>query len=779
MAIRIDLSAKQRKSPTSLVFEVPKELPPGRYGFWVRFEADDYPLQQHFCYMRPKSQSRPYDGLRRFAEMEFSPNEPGIAVGPWPRWRFVPPMPEVTLTVNGVTFSGRFNFWGDETAIQKLQALILAELPSSQSLMLELNWSDMRLQPISIAIHNSAKRKAKPIRTVLKDELRNSYPRLLFGSQALDDLRSRITSTHGKIWAEILRLRDNWQLEFTLTPESKTLPGPERLHVFDRVVISAFIAILTQNSQDFRLALQTFFDFLALASSADFEPMQIDTQAGETLFNACTAYDWLWQNFSSEQKAEAERKLFALAARVWDHLGYQRDDYAQAHFLGCSHGLLAFSFLFWEKHARAREWIEYFHGAFKWIVNMLPEDGFYPHGINLWIYEHLFLLRYLELFDHCADVNFWHKSAYWQQASHFRTATLSPDRQLSLTFGDPQYRVGGDAWMHFLIASRCQSAQAQQTGNTLQSIPPQGVDFRSVPPRRRVWEFLYLNPAIRPKATPPKPTFFADGGQIFYREQNDRDQLLITFRADSLLGKQRYKAGEWSGYGHSDPCNGSFLVMKNQAFLISGPGPVYRRDTALHNTLTFDARGQIGDSCTWAPEFVPENRFAKVIHQGEDARKNWLTADLAPCYLDFLGVKKCIRHFALIRPGLLVIRDDIELLEQREIQWNVHTYGEFAEQTNNGHFQCLISHQGERVKLYCLSPASVAYKTGFSEFVPAYPHSGERDSFLQLSVRHHAAQFLVLISLGGEALSWQLLPDDMKKSSQIAKIIYAGEEYIF
>jgi hypothetical protein len=62
------------------------------------------------------------------------------------------------------------------------------------------------------------------------------------------------------------------------------------------------------------------------------------------------------------------------------------------------------------------------------------------------------------------------------------------------------------------------------------------------------------------------------------------------------------------GYGHSDPCHGAVLVYRGGTFVGSGPGPLYRRDTALHNLVTIGGRGQVGDSCVWYPDFL-EDRF--------------------------------------------------------------------------------------------------------------------------------------------------------------------------
>jgi hypothetical protein len=607
---RLDLSnlaLLQRQ--TSAFISLP-ELEKGRYGFHILFDAKKYPLEQHLCYMQHKS-GLPPDELSelRFSEMKFDRKPPGVKVGPWSGWRGIPEMPKISIEIGQQSFQGRFNLWGDEFETGKVRLFVLVSIPDSTLNEVKLSWSDTRLLPVSLSIYPSNKIQPEPKPVQLRPELQNKYPRLLFSSSDLQSLRQKKDQSCQGIWNKIETLLYNWELPFEITPESKLLPGRERLHEYDRAIMAAFHAFITEETSSIQRARKAFASLLDLARNPNYEPMSIDTQAGECLFTLSLAYDWLLQFLSSDERNHFQEKLFFVAERVWQHLGNNREDFGQAHFLGCSHGLLAFSFLFWEQHPRVYEWTSYLRDVYEYVLTMLPEDGFYPHGINLWIYEHAFLLRYLEMFRHCAGLNYWDSTSYWKNTSLFRTISLSPDKKNGITFGDPQYRVAGDAWMHYLIASRTKSREAQALGNQLSKVPVEGVDFRNAPARRRIWEFLYFNPEIYPETDQKKSHEFPDGGQIFWRDQIQLKEWLITFKSGYPLGKERYHRGEWSGYGHSDPCNGSFLIAKGDSFSFCGPGPVYRRDTALHNTLTFNNHGQIGNGMVWAPEFIPDDRF--------------------------------------------------------------------------------------------------------------------------------------------------------------------------
>jgi len=775
--VRLDLSNLAFfRSQTSAIISLP-EIKKGRYGFHLVFDNKKYPLAQHLCYMQHKNGIR-LDELSDlcFSEMKFDQEPPGVKVGPWPGWRGIPETPKIRIEIGNDSFEGRYNFWGDEFETGKIRVFALVSISDLPVNQIKLNWSDTRLSPLSLDIYPSNKKRPKPNPVQLRSELQNIHPRLLFYPADLQSLRQKKDQSCQAIWNEIEILLNNWELPFKITPESKLRPGSERLHEYDRAIMAVFHALITEDTSSIQRAKEAFESLLNSALNPNYEPMAIDTQAGECLFTLSVAYDWLFKFLSDAERYDFQGKLFIVAERVWQHLGYDREDYGQAHFLGCSHGLLAFSFLFWENHPKVQEWAAYLRGVFEYVLTMLPDDGFYPHGINLWIYEHAFLFRYLELFRYCAGLNYWDESTYWKNTSLFRKVSLSPDKNNGITFGDPQYRVAGDAWMHYLIASRNKNSEAQDLGNQLANIPVDEVDFRNAPARRCVWEFLFFDSEIAPQNIQKQSCYFKDGGQFFWRHKIKSKETLITFRSGYPQGKQRHHWGEWSGYGHSDPCNGSFLIAKGDSFLFCGPGPVYRRDTALHNTLTFDNLGQIGDGMVWAPEFIPEERFPTIKCENNDSYDLVIT-DLTPGYLDFIGVKRAVRRFMVFPHGVVLIHDSIQLNWDREIQWNIHTYGAIAEATMSEKLKFHFSDGLEQAEMMVLLPENVLWRTGLSTFVPAYPNAGKRDRYRQLFKLDSECEFLILLKLADIQVKYDLdFPDKCDKLWRL-KLTIGTEEF--
>ena len=687
--------------------------------------ATRFPFERYCRYMRHKGGTHPHT----FPSMEFAANPPGLRLGPWPGWRGIPELPLLTLSCGTERTPVRATFWGDEIDRRILRGFCRITPESGRDVI--VTSADPDIVPLRILLYRTTSVRAHPIPVALKPDLSGVHPRLLITPSTLPALRERAAGSHASGWQMILDLLDSWDLPFARTAESKTVAGPQRFTGEDRVVVSAFIASIDPQEENISRARQAFLSYLEETGRPDFEPLTIDTQAGELLFVLCLGYDWLYALLTAGERERTRERLDRIADICRAYLGNERRDYGQAHYLGCGLGLLAFSFLFWEDHPGAAELAARLRGDLDCALSLLPEDGSYPHGINLWIYEFGFLLRWLELIRVCTGEDLWRTTSGVERASTFRAATLSPDALYGVTIGDPQYRVGGDSWCHSLIAARTGSPLAQSLGKLLQFLPHEGVDVRNVPARRRVYEFLFFDPSIAPADTLPQVEYFADGGQICLRSSD----AVFTFRSGPPLGVQRYRNGEYGAYGHSDPANGTFLLYRRNTFLVNGSGPVYRRDSSLHNVVTIDGRGQIGDSTVWLPDFFPPDVLAPPPAIRVDGTTIALSVELSGTFLPHLGVEQCTRALYVDLHRCIIGVDTVRCARARSIELNMHSWGNF------------VPVAGERGRVYSLpggvryillAPSGATDETGLTEFVPAYPNDGTRDHYLKSAV--HAAE---------------------------------------
>jgi hypothetical protein len=209
---------------------------------------------------------------------------------------------------------------------------------------------------------------------------------------------------------------------------------------------------------------------------------------------------------------------------------------------------------------------------------------------------------------------------------------------------------------------------------------------------------------------------FPDGGQVVVR----RGDTLVTLRSGAPLGRRRRAGGEVGRYGHSDPCNGAVLVWRGGTFVGSGPGPLYRRDTALHNLVTINGRGQMGDRCVWFPDFVEERMIPPEPVVTQRGQRVTLRCELAKAYLPHLGVVQHTRVIRIGADGSLEGSDEIVLRAPSDIAWHWHTWARVTRDDDKLH----LRGPGCRAWLELTGVEGARVKYEPEHFVAAYPHAG-------------------------------------------------------
>jgi len=330
-------------------------------------------LERYCRYARIRNSDTP----PTFLNTDYAVEPPGWRVGPWPGWRGIPELPQLTLQTGGQAVPGKYYFLGDEEITGELRVLFPCETGLGERLKLSI--ADDALRPVRGQVLDSLPAQADPVPVRLREELHGVHPRLVVVERDLVALRQDIRGPKAADWRRLLKLvRESWGLAYTTTPEGKVVSGPERLTGADRVMISALMALVRPTPARVSRATHTYMAYLRDTARPNFEPLGIDTQSGEVLYVLCVGYDWLHVHLTPAQRRRARAHLGRVAAVARRHLDPRRRDYAQAHYLGCGMGLLAYAFLFWEEDPPARAWAAELRGAFARVLHMLPPDGFFP-----------------------------------------------------------------------------------------------------------------------------------------------------------------------------------------------------------------------------------------------------------------------------------------------------------------------------------------------------------------------------------------------------------------
>jgi len=717
--VRLDSIELRHAEQAGIAGSVPAAVTGG--SLLVTCDASRYDLASLYRYAKLD----PGVSERVFSAFTFEKTPPGLRVGPWPGWRGIPELPIAALHYGERRSQGRWIFWGDELRSRVLRVVFRVESPLGDTgEMIEIESS---ISPFSAEFHPHEFPVVSPIPAPLSPGLAGEHPRLLFSRRDLDPLRAAASSGSDS-WRRLEHAL-SFPLGLVPTAEAKIPSDNERLSAEDALFLYAFGALMTEDESLIGSALAQFEKSLLDSGDLEAQPYSIDTQCGEALFLLSAAYDMLQHRLDERGRKRARKIIGTVAEHCARFLVPERTDYAQAHYLGCGLGLLAHSIVFDETDQRCGLRRAELRGAFAQVMRMLPSDGFYPHGINLWIYEHGFLLRWAELFHRCCGVDFWSATDYWPAASSFRASVTDSKGLTGVTFGDPQFRTGGDAWQHDLIAARTDDAPAAATPAFLRDQPVSGVDYRCAPARRRIYEFLYSHAESVPEKEAGIVLNFADGGQIVVRDK----RTLITIRSGAPVGRRRRGAGEFGGYGHSDPCNGALVLEREGELLLSGPGRVYRRDSSLHNVFTVNGMGQVGDSCVWAPDFMPDVFIPEEPVCETAGACIAVKMETGNAYLPELGVRRCSRAM-LTDPRRGILAVDRMLLERPElIEWNLHTQGDFINESFVPVPRFLLRRGEVRAYLAVLPGGPFKWTISESQYVPAYPNDGSADRHLRLS----------------------------------------------
>jgi hypothetical protein len=140
----------------------------------------------------------------------------------------------------------------------------------------------------------------------------------------------------------------------------------------------------------------------------------------------------------------------------------------------------------------------------------------------------------------------------------------------------------------------------------------------------------------------------------------------------------------------------------------------------LHNLLTIDGRGQVGDGCVWFPDLL-EDQFVPVEptvrRRGE---KIQISGELARACLPQLGVRRHTRTVTVEADGSLRGEDIVELVHKEAIGWHWHTRARVTGESAGW----ILHGPGCRARLELEPEAGTQLRMGPEQFVAAYPHEG-------------------------------------------------------
>jgi len=107
--------------------------------------------------------------------------------------------------------------------------------------------------------------------------------------------------------------------------------------------------------------------------------------------------------------------------------------------------------------------------------------------------------------------------------------------------------------------------------------------------------------------------------------------------------------------------------------------------TGQHNALLIDGKGQLGEGKMWfsGAEQLRLKARPRVIRAVSSQEMDHIVGDATEAYPRDIGLRHYIRHLIFLKPDVLIVIDDIELDEARELELRFHPEQDKAQKDGN------------------------------------------------------------------------------------------------
>lgn len=505
-------------------------------------------------------------------------------------------------------------------------------------------------------------------------------PRVLFPAADLDEVRATLSTTRAEAFESLLALVDIFDgLELPPEPtyDQLTDPAERRLAYKD-----AFVAFRKYHDGAMRhLALAYLLTgerrygegakaiLMATTTWAPEGVSSVSAPYGDELGLGIAkaeaeAYDWLHDLLDDGERAKVEAMIVARGDQMLRRL--RKSDYlarpSESHN-GRLPGYLLEHAVAVAEHPRAAVWVDY---ALRALMTVYPHwggaDGGWAEGMSYGVAYNKIFLTPFEVFARATGRDLWQRPFY-RRVRRFFVQNISPLGEI-LPWGDmedspvPPRGPGIKALLQF-HALKYRDPAARAWCELL-------VDADGEPAKVEPFPGIIL-PDDLPAgnaAELPLDTAFDDVGWATFHTAIDRpaDDLMVMF-----------KCSPYGGVSHSHADQNSFAILKAGRALAIPAGQrypqhgtpfhtQYTQTTQAHNALLIDGQGQVNRD---------GNRGGKLTRFVTTPAMGLVTGDASNCYDP--PVTKAIRHLLLIRPGLIVIVDEVEAAQPVRLQWLLHT----------------------------------------------------------------------------------------------------------
>lgn len=518
------------------------------------------------------------------------------------------------------------------------------------------------------------------------------HPRLFLNPQILAKLHDSIASSHAGVWSRVQRYADTFLRQ---GPPAYQESASDAEQLWQREVGNKqpflAMAFLLTGDERYRTGAQQW----ALASCSyprwglgSYEDS--DLAAGHQLLGLALVYDWLYDVLDGNVRDTIRATLIRRGRNMYAAASskmYWRTSYLQNHLWVNITGLMAAALVLTDDAAHtaeAVEWIALALDKMRRTEAALGPDGASHEGVAYWTYGVEYMLKFWTLASTVLDEDL--SSEWWTKTAAYRLYMSLPRKSwraanLIVDLADcPRYDWYGPDYLLRALARRFQDCYAQWLAQELEAAGY--VQYGAA------WlNLLWYDPSIEAKPPEGLPGIrhFSDLGLVSARSDWSGEESLVTFKCGPPIGWEATSKFDYDpGSGHVHPDAGHFVLFGAGDWLIRDDGYAWKQ-TSHHNTLLVDGKGQLGEGAQWfrGADPIRQGLKPRIYEVSASPELDLIVGDATEAYPKDLGLKRFVRRLLFLKPDVLIVVDEIETVEPRELELRFHpeTVGEMVEDT--------------------------------------------------------------------------------------------------
>lgn len=516
-----------------------------------------------------------------------------------------------------------------------------------------------------------------------------SRPRLLFGPEDVERMRSFARSEAGKPYMDTLR----GYLGVSKAPSKATFlrdATDGQRQGYWRLPTVALHYVLTGDEQSYARTVASMKFLLDLEHWETGEERDSGMSAANIMVGAALAYDWLRDDLDPAFRETFRRKLLH-HARAMYHGGHLRKNPGTHYWQGDPQNnhrwhrnagmvlclLAAYSGAEEEQWmlARAKAELDY-------VARWLPEDGTSHEGPTYMVFGGSHLLIAMDAADRCLGTRYLHHP-FFENVGRYLTQSLVPDRSTLFAYGDSGGGLGPYANFLYRCAAVHRQPDVQAVLDREWARNPRGFDVSA-------WmALIWRDPSLKPAGAVDAPTraFFPDLGLAYIRDGWERDSAAAMFKCGPFGGHRlnAYRNSHEMKYvnvAHDDPDANSFVLWKAGGYLAETDRYAKHKRSSNHNTILINGMGQMAqgrpEGGTWSQPGGDMTRMGVITAWKAETDAVIIEGEAAGSYLAYRdrktnrarpGLERFRRTFIWLEGQYVLVLDDIHAPEAVDVTW--------------------------------------------------------------------------------------------------------------